>query len=186
MTGGVDLQLGGLEALGERSGLAPRLRCAARLALGTADGPLEGELSLTFLEASDMEALNRRWLGRDGITDVIAFDLGGGPDPATPSDRAAPSERGPLQLELKRASGGDRAPARRLVGDVYVCPEAARRAAAEPGGPDMDQELVRLVVHGTLHVLGHDHPEGEGRWESPMYRMQESLVERAMAGDVPC
>lgn len=186
MTGGVELQLGGLEALGERSGLAPRLRRAARLALETADGPLEGELSLTFLEASDMEALNRRWLGRDGITDVIAFDLGGGTDPAAPLDEAAPSERGPLQLELKRVSGGDRPPARRLVGDVYVCPEAARRAAAEPEGPDLEQEMVRLVVHGTLHVLGHDHPEGEDRWESPMYRLQETLVERAMEEPLSC
>lgn len=185
MTGGVELQVGGLEVLGERSGLAARLRRAARLALETADAPLAGELSLTFLEAPDMEALNRRWLGRDGITDVIAFDLGGRPDPAgVPGAEPSPS-RGPLQLEFKRQPGGGEA-ARRLVGDVYICPEAARRAAADPDGPDLDEELVRLVVHGTLHVLGHDHPEGEGRWESPMYRLQESLVERAMAGDAPC
>lgn len=65
-----------------------------------------------------------------------------------------------------------------LVGDVYVCPPVARRAAEEEDVP-LREELVRLAVHGTLHVLGHDHPEGGDRWSSPMFRLQESLVARA-------
>lgn len=61
------------------------------------------------------------------------------------------------------------------VGDVYVGVDQARRQAAELGVP-VDQELVRLAVHGTLHVLGHDHPEGEDRYDSPMFVLQERIV----------
>ncbi len=69
-----------------------------------------------------------------------------------------------------------------LLGDVYVCPEVAARAAREEG-VELREELVRLVVHGVLHVLGHDHPEDDGRWESPMFRLQERLVARALEPD---
>lgn len=61
------------------------------------------------------------------------------------------------------------------VGDVYVGAAQAERQAAELGVP-YREELLRLVVHGTLHVLGHEHPEDEGRSESPMYRRQEELL----------
>ena len=40
----------------------------------------------------------------------------------------------------------------------------------------LDEELVRLVIHGVLHVLGHDHPEGSDRFTSPMFKLQERLV----------
>jgi ssRNA-specific RNase YbeY (16S rRNA maturation enzyme) len=36
-------------------------------------------------------------------------------------------------------------------------------------------------VHGTLHVLGYDHPEGEARTHSPMWRRQERALARALA-----
>jgi probable rRNA maturation factor len=38
------------------------------------------------------------------------------------------------------------------------------------------QELIRLVVHGTLHALGREHPEGDGRTSSAMWRRQERYV----------
>lgn len=66
----------------------------------------------------------------------------------------------------------------RLLGDVYLCPAVARRAAEAEDVP-FREELVRLAVHGTLHVLGHDHPEEGDRWASPMFRLQEELVARA-------
>ena len=62
-----------------------------------------------------------------------------------------------------------------LAGDIYVCPWVAAREARARGLPAA-QELVRLLVHGTLHVLGHDHPEGEGRTTGPMWRRQERYV----------
>ena len=63
-----------------------------------------------------------------------------------------------------------------LSGDVYICPwEAARQAQAH--GVPVREELVRLIVHGTLHALGRDHPEGTGRTRSAMWRRQERYVE---------
>ena len=46
----------------------------------------------------------------------------------------------------------------------------------------MEQELVRLAVHGTLHVLGYDHPNGAGRTRSAMWRRQERYVRRLANG----
>lgn len=62
-----------------------------------------------------------------------------------------------------------------LVGDVYLCTWVARREAKQRNIP-LSEELVRLVVHGTLHVLGYDHPEGPGRTSSDMWSRQESYV----------
>jgi probable rRNA maturation factor len=64
-----------------------------------------------------------------------------------------------------------------LVGDVYVCRAVAEREARRRGLP-LRQELVRLVVHGTLHVLGWDHPDDDSRLRSPMWRRQERYVGR--------
>jgi len=63
----------------------------------------------------------------------------------------------------------------RVVGDIYVCPSVARRAARSQGS-DEREELLRLVVHGTLHVLGYDHPGGLERQASPMWERQERYV----------
>jgi probable rRNA maturation factor len=69
---------------------------------------------------------------------------------------------------------GSRGP---VVGDVYISPQVARTSALENGIP-VREELARLVVHGTLHVLGYDHPEDDGRTRSAMWRRQEQLVAR--------
>ena len=68
-------------------------------------------------------------------------------------------------------------PGGQIIGDVYVCPWVAEREARARGVPAR-QELVRLVVHGVLHVVGHDHPEGDDRVGSPMWKRQERYVER--------
>jgi probable rRNA maturation factor len=67
-----------------------------------------------------------------------------------------------------------------LIGDVYLCPEVAARNARR-FGVGVREELLRLVVHGTLHVLGHDHPAGGTRVSSRMWKRQERLLERVMA-----
>lgn len=106
-------------------------------------GVAEGELSLTLLEDAAIRRLNRTHLGRDRVTDVLAFALHDGDEP--------------------------------LLGDVYLGREQAIRQAREHG-VDPEEELLRLAVHGTLHVLGHEHPEGPERTESPMFARQEELV----------
>jgi probable rRNA maturation factor len=62
-----------------------------------------------------------------------------------------------------------------LAGDIYIAPDVARRNAREHG-TSVREELTRLVVHGVLHVLGFDHPDGRARSASPMWRRQESIV----------
>ena len=64
-----------------------------------------------------------------------------------------------------------------VVGDVYIAPSVAR-VNARLSGVTVREELARLVVHGTLHVLGHDHP-AVGRERSAMWRRQEHLLARA-------
>ncbi len=109
-----------------------------------AEGVEQGEVSLALLDDAAIQDLNRRHLGHDRPTDVLAFALWDDGEP--------------------------------VVGDVYVGLEQARRQAGEVG-VSLREELVRLAVHGTLHVLGWDHPEeGGARSASPMYRRQEGLV----------
>ena len=110
-------------------------------------------VELTLVDADAMRRLNRRATGRRGLTDVLAFAL---PQP----DGA-------------------------LLGDVYICPAAAarwvkNRAGAEGNGGGVEEELVRLAVHGTLHVLGYDHPDGPGRTRSAMWGRQERYVRRLL------
>jgi probable rRNA maturation factor len=63
-----------------------------------------------------------------------------------------------------------------MVGDIYVCAwVAAREARAR--GITRREELIRLVIHGTLHALGRDHPAGPARTRSEMWRRQERYVE---------
>lgn len=61
------------------------------------------------------------------------------------------------------------------IGDIYICPEVARVNATRNRVP-MREELARLVVHGTLHVVGYDHPQGESRMSSPMWKRQERIL----------
>lgn len=75
------------------------------------------------------------------------------------------------------AGSGRRSP---VVGDIYIAPAVARANAIENGVP-IREELARLVVHGTLHVLGYDHPDADARTRSPMWKRQEHILARVMA-----
>lgn len=78
-------------------------------------------------------------------------------------------------------SFGFRDPEGAVIGDVYLCPAVAA-ANARRFGVGVREELLRLVVHGTLHALGHDHPEGDdaARRASPMWTRQERLLARVL------
>lgn len=67
------------------------------------------------------------------------------------------------------------------VGDIYVGHRQALRQAADEG-VDADEEMTRLAVHGILHVLGYDHPEGPERDMCEMYRVQEGVLRRPGTG----
>jgi probable rRNA maturation factor len=67
-------------------------------------------------------------------------------------------------------------PEAETVGDIYICAWVARQEA-EARAISLREELVRLLVHGTLHALGRDHPEGPARTRSAMWRRQERYVE---------
>jgi probable rRNA maturation factor len=67
-----------------------------------------------------------------------------------------------------------------VIGDIYIAPAVARANAIEHGVP-VREELARLVVHGTLHVLGYDHPEAEARTKSRMWKRQERVLARVLA-----
>ena len=62
-----------------------------------------------------------------------------------------------------------------VVGDVYIAPGVARRNA-RAHGRRIREELLRLVVHGVLHVVGHDHPVDDSRYQSRMWKRQEQLL----------
>ncbi len=66
-----------------------------------------------------------------------------------------------------------------VTGDMYICAEIARRNAKAWGVP-VREELARLVIHGTLHTLGLEHPAGESRVDSPMWRAQEKYLRAAI------
>ncbi len=109
-----------------------RLHRFAR-ALLTALGEDRAELSVALLDDDEVAALNERWRGRSGPTDVLAFALREG--------RHA-RHRGPL------------------LGDVVIALGVARRQAAERGH-DLETECRRLLIHGVLHLLGYDHQRSE-------------------------
>ena len=105
-------------------------------------------VSIALVSPTRIAQLNKRHLAHLGPTDVISFSLGATPGSAT---EAA------------------------VVGDIYIAPDVARQNARQ-FGIGVREEIARLVVHGTLHVLGHDHPDGDSRTSSPMWRRQEQLL----------
>jgi probable rRNA maturation factor len=93
------------------------------------------EVGVTFTDEAAIHELNREYRGLDRPTDVLSFALEEGEGPAL-------ENRDELQPEL--------------LGDIVVClPLTVRQA--EEYGHSFTQELLFLVVHGLLHLLGHDH-----------------------------
>lgn len=78
-----------------------------------------------------------------------------------------------ITFELTRPS-----PTAPVTGDMYICPDVAR-ANAKAWKVPVREELARLVIHGTLHALGLDHPEGDARLTSPMWLAQERHLRTA-------
>ena len=66
-----------------------------------------------------------------------------------------------------------------VLGDIYVGYEQAAIQAVE-AGISVAEELGRLSIHGTLHVLGYDHPDTEARFSSEMFILQVRLVQKLL------
>ena len=78
---------------------------------------------------------------------------------------------------------GRTTPSAPLVGDIYVAPDVVRAQAKRWRVP-VREELARVVVHGVLHAVGHDHPDGDGRERSVMWKRQERWLAAARAEGV--
>lgn len=112
---------------------AERLIALAHHALATLKIPDGAELSIVLADPERMAELKGTWLGEQKPTDVLAF----------PMDGLELPEEGPL-----------------VLGDVVLCPSVAREQAITAGHA-IEAELDLLLVHGILHLLGHDHSSAE-------------------------
>jgi probable rRNA maturation factor len=113
-----------------------RLAALADHVLDALDVPSELELSVTCVDREAMTALNAEHMGADRPTDVLAFPID------APAD-VMPGVPG-------------------LLGDVVLCPAVAHGQAADHGRT-VQGEVDLLLVHGILHLLGHDHGESDER-----------------------
>ena len=126
-----------------------------------------------LVEATEVERALRALLNAEGVDEAtlsVAY--------VSDTDIAALNEQflqhaGPTDV-LSFALHGPGEPPH---GDIYIGADQALRQAAELGVPP-HEEWVRLALHGALHVLGYDHPEGEDRGGSSMYLRQEELLAR--------
>ncbi len=151
-----------LDESGEGIDPAP-LVAVARHVLGRLGVSPLAELSLYVVDVERMAQMHERWMGEPGPTDVLAFpmdelDLRG--------SRGVPHGAGAGTDEPDDASPT-------LLGDVVLCPEVARRQAAEAGHSEQE-ELELLCTHGVLHLLGYDHGEPEEHAE--MFGLQGELL----------
>jgi probable rRNA maturation factor len=129
---------------------APSLQRTAQAVLEQqlAEPPIpHPEVTLVIGDDSQLEQLNRQFLGVDAPTDVLAFPAG-----HTDPDTGAP-----------------------YLGDVLVSFPRAEAQAAEAGHP-VENELQLLVVHGLLHLLGHDHLEAGDK--ARMWAAQADILDR--------
>ena len=105
---------------------------AARAAWTAAGGSGKAEVAVVLADDAPLRALNREYRGRDMPTNVLSF----------PAEESAPAE------------------APRLLGDVVLALETVLAEADRDGKAPADH-LAHLVVHGVLHLLGHDHERGD-------------------------
>lgn len=130
------------------SGIDARdLKRVAKRLLEAAGEP-HSTLSLSLVNDRAIQKLNRTHRGKDRATDVLSFPL----DPPPQGDPE------------------------RMLGDVVISVETARRQALDYAAP-LEREVKRLLIHGVLHVLGHDH-------EAPEERRRMRAEERRLASTI--
>jgi probable rRNA maturation factor len=115
------------------------------------------ELSIVFTDDQEIRRLNGRYRHKDRPTDVLSF-----------------------LLENGREQGHSTVP--RLLGDVVISVDTALRQAKECGVTPQD-EVVRLLVHGVLPLLGYDH-EGVPRSVAARMRRKERALRVRLRGKI--
>ena len=120
-------------ALPDAAAVARRAAAAALEAVPAL--PEDVELAVVLADDSFVRSLNRTWRGQDSATDVLSFPLHERPGDA-PRQADAPL----------------------MLGDVVLARETVQRDSAS-AGVGLAQRVSHLVVHGVLHLLGHDHDE---------------------------
>jgi probable rRNA maturation factor len=120
---------------------------AKRAAQAAAEGePLLGGTrlmaSLLFTSDAEVHALNREWRGRDKPTNVLSFPM--------------------LEREELQALGAEGPPV--MLGDIALAYETCAREAADKG-ISLEHHAAHLIVHGLLHLAGHDHVESDEQAE---------------------
>ncbi|GMU51168.1 MAG: hypothetical protein AMXMBFR33_03140 [Candidatus Xenobia bacterium] len=128
------------------------LRMIARYAAEEGGCPGPAEISLTLTDDPSIHQLNRDYRGKDAPTDVLAF--------------AQESSPGPT----------------RVLGDVIVSLETARRQAAHQGCT-LRREVAWLICHGVLHLLGYDHRDDTEL--AAMRKRERAVLERLALGPLP-
>jgi rRNA maturation RNase YbeY len=116
------------------------LRVLMRRCLDSGNAAPGTGLSLVLAGDRLVRRLNREWRGKDRPTDVLSFPAGDPP---------------PLPPGLEESSNSS-------LGEIVISVPRCREQAAEQG-VDPGVELARLVIHGALHLLGHDHEEAKDR-----------------------
>ena len=107
-----------------------------------------GQVSLLIADDAAIRALNRAYRGRDETTDVLSFSA----QYAGPGDPPATAPAQPAGPDFFPLPDGEPPP----LGDIAISLPQARRQAEAAGVP-LKRELALLLVHGALHLLGHDH-----------------------------
>lgn len=117
-------------------------------------GQAGAELRFVWVTEAAIASMNRRFLAHEGPTDVLAFDL------SSPLPASLPGES-------------------RTVGEIYVCPAVAARAARKYSTTP-EQELLLYMAHGVLHLAGEDDHTPQGRRR--MRRLEKRLLAAALDG----
>jgi probable rRNA maturation factor len=110
----------------------------------------DAELAILFVDEAAMEQLHVQWMDEPGPTDVLSF----------PMDELRPGSEDHLSPPG-------------LLGDIVVCPQVAI-AQAEAAGHSALEEMLLLVTHGLLHLLGFDHAEPAD--EKEMFGIQRDIL----------
>lgn len=129
------------------------LERAARAALEHEAQSQDCELSIVLTDDAQLQDLNRDYLGIDAPTDVLSF-------PASETDPE---------------SGA------RYIGDILISIPRAR-SQAEAAGHALEAEVQLLVVHGTLHLLGHDHARLQEK--ARMWKAQAEILDSLGLGNI--